>query len=128
MKGKVVTEEMFGMVKALVAGGARNVDIIKYTGLSDLTIGRIRHAKDMEAYRAVVAESKRKTREKKEKAEEVKAEEKKEYAKPVAEDTVIPVAQVSAYQVNRLIEKVSEQNEFLKLISAKMVYIVEQLT
>ena len=128
MKGKIVTEEIFGMVKALVAGGARNVDIIKYTGLSDLTIGRIRHAEDIEGYKRVVAESKRKVKEKKAKEAAKKAEEKKEYAKPVAEDTMVQVAQVSTYQVNRLIEKVAEQNELLRLISAKMAYIVEQLT
>lgn len=127
MKGKVVTKEVFEMVKALVAGGARNVDIIKYTGLSDLTIGRIRHAKDIEAYRIVVAEAKQKSKAKA-KAEAVKAEEKKEPVKAVAEEKPVQMLQVSPYQFNRLIEKVAEQNELLKLISAKMAFIVEQLS
>ena len=129
MKGTKITKEMFSMIKALAAGGAKNTEITKYTGIGDVTIGRIRKAETLEEYKKIVTDAKKQYLERvRVRSEEEEASEWKDESKPVAEDNRVAVAQVSAYQMNRVLEELTKQNELLKLISAKLVYIVEQLS
>lgn len=151
---KVVTEKTFECVKRLQKDGATWKEMIEYLGLSGVTISRMRVAETYEEYKQIVIAAKtgskakeamRKEEERKaaeaRKAEEARIAAEAEEAKrkaamaAMAEQKQVQSANAggqhmlaSSYQVNKLIESVKEQNELLKLISAKLVFIVEQLS
>ena len=131
MKAKV-TESVFRCVKKLAENGMRNEDICKAMGISKVTISRVRRAETLEEYNQIVVDAKKATKLNKLKAEQpeepeapVKSEA-KEDQKPVNVE-MLPQGAVTKWQVDRLLEAMKEQNELLKLISAKVLFIVEQL-
>lgn len=110
---KKIDEKMFYAVKALLEAGSTIPETAKYLKLGEATVGRIKAAESLQDYQQTLAaialaNKARKT-----------AEKAPEQAKP----------QVVYHQTdNYTVQLLKEQNELLKLISAKLVFIVEQLT
>ena len=129
---KKITKGVFDAVKILLQGGASVKEISKYLGISDSTIYVIRDSEKYEEYEQFVAEKCAKRNA----ARAIKRREEKA-AQPVEQPDIkqeehvkeskSPSAFASVYQVNRLIEEMTKQNEHLKNISNKLAYIVEQL-
>ncbi|MBP5248639.1 MAG: hypothetical protein J6Y20_10120 [Lachnospiraceae bacterium] len=109
MKTKV-DEKMFRTVKLMTAGGATIPELIEYTGLAKVTISRIRRAETLEQMREEINASSR-------------VAPKVEAPKPVAQ----PQSYMPYATQMELIKLLKEQSETLKLISNKLVFIVEQL-
>lgn len=124
-KRTFITEKTFHAVKIMTAGGASSAEIAEYLGIGRATVDRIRRWDTFEEYRqqqAAIALDYKKRKEL-EKAQ-AKPEEKPE-EKPVTQPAVTNFIPYKTQA--EIIALLKEQNEFLKLISAKMAFIVEQL-
>ena len=110
-----VTTDVFTIAKAMLKGNETQENVAKLLCISTETVRRIRNANAYEDYQAYVQSVHAKPAEKKESS-----------AEKVVEKTA-PTSHVSSYQINRLIEQQNETIELLKVISNKLVFIVEQL-
>lgn len=120
---KKIDQKTFSAVKTLTAGGATIQEIVDYLGVCSAVVSRIRSAETFEEYRQMLAARALAYKEKHKKQEakpEVKPEKQEE--KPMA-ITMLP----EYYRNNQALQLLREQNEYLKLISNKLAFIVEQL-
>ena len=132
-----VTESRFKAVKILLASGAKHNECAESMGLSACTIGMINRSETFEEYRNNMYATSGSVRRKKKEAEAVKAVE--DVSKPdVKEDLQryeTPSAQVVEYRQNvtiqathYMMEEMRKANELLTTISAKLAFIVDELT
>jgi len=107
-----VDEKVYGLVKRLSNSGATQREIQEYVDLSTQTIRLIIQSDDYEGYREKINFHGRIT--------------------PVKEapptQTVVPQIMASQYQTNRMIEMLNKQIELLTTISAKLAFVVDELT
>lgn len=120
---KKIDDKMFWAVKALTDAGSTIPEIAKYLQIGAASVSRIRAAENPEDYRRQIAaaalEAKRKAEAKRKPAPAPE--------KPV-EALEKPVETHVVHQTDmRTLELLKEQNALLKLISNKLVFIVEQL-
>lgn len=97
---KHIKKELFDMVKSLTEKGGTISECQKFTGLAHATISRIRAAESYEAYC-----------------------EPKEQKKPILNPTTVKI-EATHYMMTEL----QKTNELLTAISAKLAYIVDELT
>ena len=113
MEKKRMNEAMFTNIKTLIDHGLATKTIVAMLDISPATVYRVKTADSFAAYTEHVKKI----------SAPVKTEE------PKAEPVTTPVVtRPSDYQINRLYELAKEQNELLKSISAKLAFIVEQLS
>lgn len=115
-----ITEKLYWAIKTLYAGGASTKEASEYFGVSEATLRLINKSESLEEYRNMRCAIHAK------------------YRKPATEKPAQPAPEKPAnkvdmpympYSVQREItEQLKAQTELLKLISAKLVYIVEQLS
>ena len=112
-----IDEKTFELVKILTAGGASIEKIAQHLGISQQSISRCRKAEKYADYRALTTA-------------EGKAADARRKARKAPEPAPEPVKpQVVYHQTdNYTTQLLKEQNEVLKLISAKLAFIVEQLS
>ena len=118
MKSKI-DSKLFWAVKTMLQGGASTEEIVNYFSVSACSVTRIRKSESYEEYKQILAAVN--TAIKKKNAE--KATEEPVKAPPAPAGTMNQM-----YIQNRVYELLKEQNELLKLISNKLVFIVEQLS
>ena len=130
-----VTEAKFKTIKTLVNSGMPYAQIQESIGVSKVVIGAVKQSDTYEDYKhrmyTMSGSYRRKMAEKKKEEEQLtvkagdiaKAVEKE---KPQTESTTTMM--ISGYQVNRIIEQLTKQNEILTLISNKLAFIVDELT
>ena len=136
-RSRAITAETFACVKMLIAGGATRQEISKYLKIGVTTVNRIASADNYEEYKNILAamnaqyhETYRAKRlhldtepvQQEEKPEPVK-EEKQEPAPQVVEHRQSVTVQTT-YYVNQKLDKIEE---VLKLISAKLACIIDDL-
>ena len=105
MTKNTVTEKDFNTVKLLTKGGAKLTECAKYAGVSVATVSRIRAAETWEDYRKPTPVQK----------PEPKPE-------PVMNPTVVRVE-----ATHYMMTEIQKTNEYLKAISAKLAFIVDEL-
>ena len=115
-----ITEKLFWAIKTLYAGGASTKEASEYFGVSEATLRLVNKSESLEEYRNMQCAIHAKYR-------------KLAPSKPVQPAPEKPANKVDMpympYSVQREItEQLKAQTELLKLISAKLVYIVEQLS
>lgn len=127
-----VDKKLYDMVKILLSGGAKYKEISDYTGLGDSTIYRIKSSENFTDYQNIIAEMKliwKKNYAKKKAAEEAasaKAAPKKE---PKQEPQTVEHKQTVTVQTTYYVsQKLDAIAELLKGISAKLAFIVDELT
>jgi len=133
-----MTQDTFNLVKIMLkAGSVQQKEIARLAGVSTATVCRINAygVDSLEEFRKLDVERSRRTRAKKaakkaaEKAAEKVVEKVVEKATEKTEEKhVVEKSHVSTYQINRLIEQQNETIDLLKVISNKLVFIVEQLS
>jgi len=128
----------FRCVKILLESKTPIKEIMEFTQLSEMSIYRIKAAKNFEEFKhnrmvAAIATKNREAQKKAEKLLNIQIErqeivEQQEEKKP--KETAIPAATsiTNNYQLNRLVEIIKEQNEILKIMSNKIAFIVDELT
>ena len=127
---KKVTKGVFEAVKILLQGGASVKEICKYLNLSDYTIYVIKNVETYEEYEQHVAEKIAKSNAaraiKQKQAQENKSEAPVETkaATQVVEHRQTVVVQATHY----MMEEMKKTNELLTTISAKLAFIVDELT
>ena len=116
-----VDQKLFSAAKILFENGATTTEVARYLKISEETARRIKNSESLEEYRQEVSAIKASY------AARHKKEGKKE---EITLDKTSPKTMDAKdyYMVTKLIKAVEEQNEILKLISNKIVYIVEQLS
>lgn len=107
-----MTDETFNNTKALLNLKMPRRQIAEILNVSMSTVNRIALCDSLQAYKDA----------------QRKPEPKKPEPAPQVVRTEAPQVKPSDYQMNRLIELVKQQNELLTGISAKLAYIVEQLS
>ena len=137
---RALSREVFSAVRLLIKGGGSAEECTEYFKISQNTYYRIKRCENWEEYRQMLAaialaekERKNKAKAETEKIEETEKVTNVEPVKVEAKVDPVPETKVTAanhlmasnYQVNRLIEEVRMQNEYLKQISAKLAFIVE---
>lgn len=152
-----ITLNMFTSVKTLIQAGAKDAEIEKFLHVSRSTVARIKRAETFEEYKQIQAaymiakrkkEQERKERQEQEalkKAEEQKEEPKPEAPAPAPAPVPVPAPQnqsAANYQIlqltriidsqnaklNTVIEIMRKQSELLTTISAKIAFVVDELT
>lgn len=128
-----LTESKYNAIKIILHGGATNMEAAKYMQVSTATVCRVKASETFEEYKNTVAEktlAARKARENERKAQSVA----KEPEKPAQIKQEAPATQVVEYRQNVTIQathfmmqELQKTNEYLKQISAKLAYIVEDL-
>ena len=127
--GKRMDEKGYKAIKAMLNGGATFQDCMDYAGVGVSTVQRIKKSKDFDGYKELIREQ----NEKYLKSKAVKEPAKNTAPSPapavVIPDLKLPGGTMSgAYQINRIVELLKQQNETLTRISNKLAYIVEELT
>ena len=128
-----MTQDTFNLVKIMLkAGSVQQKEIARLAGVSTATVCRINAygVDSLEEFRKLDAERSRRTLEKKaakKAAEKVVEKVVEKDTEKTEEKHVVEKSHVSTYQINRLIEQQNEAIELLKVISNKLVFIVEQL-
>ena len=120
MKTKV-DEKKFNCVKILLESNTPWKEIMDYMEISNTTLGRIRQASTFEEYKQIQIAA----------AISYKQKEKKEEPKEQPKEVVQVVEHRQSVQIQAthyMQEQMREMNEYLKLISAKLAFIVEELT
>ena len=119
-----MTESKYTAIKILLNGGATVKKAAEYMQVSTAVVYGVKNTADFAEYCQNSAE--RDARRKQNAAIRIKAEQAaKESAKEPERQS--GTAMTSTYQMNRVYEALKTQNEFLKLISEKLAFIVEQL-
>lgn len=119
-----VDAKMFWAVKTLLKGGASQREAADFFHLGIATVGRINASESPEEYHNILAALHAKNRARK---AAVKQDEQKPVPAP-QEPEKAPCRPANEYYVNNhILQALKEQNELLKLISAKLAFIVEQL-
>ena len=119
-KRTAVDEKVFCNAKKLLNSGVTQKDVAEIIGIGLATVTRIKEADNLSVYRENIRERARKN---KKQDVVVKAPEIEQKATEVKAMTY-----VSPYQANRIIELLNTQNEILKAMSAKLIFIVDELT
>jgi hypothetical protein len=129
-----VTKEKYDVIKILLKGGATVQEAADFVKLSTITVYAVRNSETFEEYEQIavakkierkkrMAAMKAKEYEKKEEPkQEVKPEVKPEEPKP-ANPTVVKIE-----ATHYMMQEMQRTNELLKGISAKLAFIVEELT
>lgn len=125
----------FNAIKLMLEKGASQKDAMTLFGISRSTVGRINASDNWESYQSQLAEEARKAKERYYRNKATKKVETQPSKKPVAEivsfndpaKTGSTQIVLTNYQMTRLLEKMEQQNEYLKMISAKLAFVVEQL-
>lgn len=115
-----VTQGVFDAVKLLLKSGAKYDDIKKYFNIGKDIIGYINHSETYEEYKHALYEKNHKNRVTKEQVAAIKAKEAAKAEEPPVQKTQV----VIPYHV---IEKLDKTNEYLKAISNKLAFIVDEL-
>lgn len=133
-----VTESVFKAVKILSEGGATIKEISEYMKLGECTVTYIRRAETFEEYKQIIAALHAKWRQKKaaeKAAKEAPKEEPKEPPKeepkeaPKEEPKVVEHRQSITIQATHfMMQELQKTNELLTGISAKLAFIVDELT
>lgn len=128
---KPMDDKTFNCVKIMLRAKAPYAEIEKYLGVSKATIGRISGCESFEEYRqmmtaAAIAYKQKKEQEKPKEQPEEKPEEQPE-AKPEQPEKVVRY-NVTIQATHYMEEQQKRTNELLTLISAKLAFIVEELT
>lgn len=110
-----VTDGKFKAIKAMLNTGISRQEVCNVSGLCKTTVRYIDQCESLDAYKKFISDRAKETYHRK----NVKAD-----IKPFELDT--PAR--ASFSDHRIYEALREQNELLKLISAKMAYIVEQLS
>lgn len=133
---KTLLKQEFDTAKLLLSKGMRNIDCAKTLDISAATVGRIKEAKDWNSYLAIkkrMSEYQKERYNAKKTAKTVTIEKKvPEPVVKVAETAQTnirykPDPMANNYQIHRLLEELKLQNEYLKQISAKLAFLVEEL-
>ena len=123
-----MTESKYTAIKILLNGGATVKEAAEYMQVSTAVVYGVKNTADFTEYCQNSAE--RDACRKQNAAIRIKAEQaaKEATKEPAKEPERQPgTAMTSTYQMNRVYEALKTQNEFLKLISEKLAFIVEQL-
>lgn len=130
-----VDKKLYDMVKILLSGGAKYKEIHDYTGLGDSTICRIKNSENYTDYQDQLVAMKmawKKNYAKKKGAEEAtatKAEQQKNQPEPKQEPQTIEHRQNVTVQTTYYVsQKLDAITELLKGISAKLAFVVDELT
>ena len=122
-------DKLFWAVKTMLNAKALRKEIAEYFGISVCTVDRVQASESFDEYKQILAAMAAKNRERKAgKTPSAPAPEPEPVKAPEGGKMVEIGRQNAAYINNRLFELLKEQNDLLKLISNKLVYIVEQLT
>ena len=125
-RSPAIDQRVFDMVKTLLAGKATNNEIADYTGLSLNTIIRIKRVENFTEYKnmmtAIKLEYNRKQEEKKKVKEQSEQEQQIVEAAPTKP---INVTVQTTYYVSQKMDKIVE---LLTAISAKIAFVVDELT
>lgn len=124
MKRTSIDAKLFRLVKLMLQDGATHKEIAEYFDIGLATVGRISKHDTLEDYRQQMAATALEYRRRNK--EEAKPQEKPEPKPETTQVNVTDKFMPYATQVE-LIRLLKEQNETLKLISNKLVFIVEQL-
>lgn len=119
-----MTESKYTALKILLNGGATVKEAAQYMQVSTAVVYAVKNTADFAEYCQNSAE--RDARRKQNAAIRIKAEQAAKEATKEPERQP-GTAMTSTYQMNRVYEALKTQNEFLKLISEKLAFIVEQL-
>lgn len=130
-KRATVDAKMFSCVKTLLKGGAPYREIEDYLGLSASTIGRIAAADTLEEYKQELAASalrwsKNKIENEKKKAKQIEMQLDKQ--EQIAAQVVEHHQTVTIQATHYMMEEMKKTNELLTLISAKLAFMVEELS
>ena len=121
---KQMNEKTYNCVKIMLRGGAPFKEIEEYLGVSKATIGRIKASESWPDYKQAMAAMAVKYREKKEEKPE-----QQQGQTPEPEPQVIEHRQTITIQATHyMMEELRRNNELLTQISAKLAFIVEELT
>ena len=130
-----VDKKLYDMVKILLQGGAKYKEIREYTGLGDSTISRIKSSENYADYQDQLVAMKlawKKNYAKKKSAEEAaatKAEQQKSQPEPKQEPQTIEHRQNVTVQTTYYVsKKLDAITELLRGISAKLAFVVDELT
>lgn len=114
-----VDETLFTAIKSLLNAGATYADVNKFYGVCTHTAQFVKKADSFDDYKRIVAE----------KVAKNNANKAKRVTQPVVTPQVVEHKQTVTVQATwAMMEEMKKTNELLKLISNKLVYIVEQLT
>ena len=124
-----VTKSLFDAAKILMENGANNVEVSKYLKISKEPVAMIRKAETYEEYQQLMYEyslnGRRRAAAIKAKEQEAKAEPKTENPQEVVKE----VRQTVTIQATHyMMQELQKTNELLTGISAKLAFIVDELT
>lgn len=131
-QGSRMTPNLFACIKRLLESGASKREISDYLQVGSNTISRVRDAETYEEYKVITYE--RTKAAKAAKAEKVKDKSKGNSAdeKPAAAESPVQVVEhrqsVTIQATHYMMEELKKTNELLTAISAKLAYVVEQLS
>lgn len=140
MKTKV-DERMWWAVKTLLKGGSTIVDAAEYLMLSENTVSRIKQSETYEDYKQIIAamhapyRKPKRTRlpDKKGEPQQEEPKEEKQEAKqadspkPVEPQVIEHRQTVTVQATHYMMTELQKTNEYLKTISAKLAFIVDEL-
>ena len=137
-KGTYVTEKTFRAIKILLQSDETQKNIADYMGVSVITVRRIKGADTFEEYKAnrnawlykKKAEAQKKAEAKKAEVPQIDPNEVYNSAVPMGENKqVIEHKQSITIQATHyMMTELQKTNEYLKLISNKLAFIVDELT
>lgn len=132
-KRSIIDEKKFKAVKMLLKSGTEWKEVADYLDIGVSTVGRINAAETFEEYKNMLAAMamRRKTPAPAPAPEPVPAPAPVVQIQPAPQiqDEKYPGGTISAnYRINKMYEMMKEQTEYLKLISNKLAFIVDELT
>ena len=126
-QGSRMTPNLFACIKRLLESGASMREISDYLQVGTNTIGRVRDAETYEEYKVITYERTKAARAAKAGGKKAEAEEPQEQAQPPVQ-VVEHRQSVTIQATHYMMEELKKTNELLTAISAKLAYVVEQLS
>lgn len=116
-----VTPKVFSAVKIMLNGGATNRECADYMSISPQTVGFIKKAEDYNEYQNIMTANSGYHRKKKAAEEKAKGQS--------SEPQVVEHRQSITVVANHyMMEELKQQTEYLKLISNKLAFLIDELT
>lgn len=124
-RAEKITQQIFDAVKICLNNGNTISETAKFIGISSEVVGFIKNAKTLDDYRERMNEKVNKARESREKQKKANVTNSKPTETKETEDKPKTVIVQASWQMTQEMQKT---NELLKQISAKLAFIVDELT
>lgn len=126
-KSVKITKGIFDAAKLLIENGANNTEVARYLKVSSDVVAMFRKSETYEEYQTIMYEYSQNMR-KRAAASKAKEKEQEKTAEPTKTEEPKSPTVIKVEANHYMMEEMKKTNELLKGISAKLAFIVEELT